>query len=132
MIFPDVIGSNLRRRKLRLPIDLSGDLNLLIISFKHTQHTMIEQWLNFLTSLEMKFPKLKSYEIPTFGLYYKFIKSKLEKAMISKVTEKNIQEKIITLFLRKTKFKKTLGIPNEDTIYMFLVDRRGYIHWTST
>lgn len=131
LIFPEAKGTNLRKRRVRLPYELSGHINLLIIAFKHTQYVLIDQWSFFLKILEKDFPELKFYKIPTFGNIYKFIKNKLEKSMLSKVTEMDSQERIITLFLNKKKFRKTLNIPHENTIFLFLIDKKGNVFWST-
>jgi hypothetical protein len=131
LIFPEAIGTTLRKRQIRLPYDLSGRINLLIIAFKHTHYILIEQWSFFLKILQKEFPELKFYEVPTFGILYKFIKNKIEKSMLTKVTEIDSQERMITLFLNKKKFRKDLDIPHEKTIFLFLIDKKGNILWST-
>jgi hypothetical protein len=131
VIFPNIDGWNLRKENINLPNDLKGEYNLLIISFRHSQHILIEQWFFFLKMLEKEFPQFRSYEIPTFGRLYKIIKPKIEKGMVSKIKHLDFQERIINIFLNKSRFKKNLAISKENTIYLFLVDKRGAIHWST-
>ncbi len=49
--------------------------------------------------------------------------------MRSGIQDRNSRERTITLYLNKRDFKKDLHIPHENTIYLFLIDRKGHIYW---
>ena len=53
----------------------------------------------------------------------------IDGGMRAGIPNKEVRERTITIYINKSKFKKTLEIPNEQTIYIFLVNQKGEIFW---
>jgi ATP10 protein len=125
--FPNVKGENLLKRKLNLPQEFGGELNVVIIAFDRNQQSMIDEWLPETKKLAAKFPKLGYYEIPTIRKLPGFIKSFINNGMRRGIPSQDSRETTITLYLDKKKFLGSLGIVNEKTIHILLVNRQGKI-----
>ncbi|MBD3191264.1 MAG: hypothetical protein GF308_11500 [Candidatus Heimdallarchaeota archaeon] len=128
-IFPEIEGSNLEGQKYCLPNDLEGELNLVIIPFQRYQQYLVNEWGNYLTELVKKYPNLEFYEIPTLARGYKLVRFMIDGGMRAGIPNKRTRERTITLYTNKGKFKEQLEIDSEDTIYLFLITKKGKILW---
>ena len=45
------------------------------------------------------------------------------------IADRAVREATITLYIDKAPFRESLRIPDEDRIYVLLVDRRGRVYW---
>ena len=125
MTFPTVSGSNLLRQKLTLPQDLQGRLNLVFIPFERWHQMEVDSWSALAEELEENYEGLVYYELPTLqngGLFYKIF---LNEGMRTGIPNPKTRERTITLYLDKAKFRRALDMPDEDHIYILVVDRQG-------
>ena len=132
MLFPEVEGKNLDYKKFKLPIDLEGDLNIIIIPFQRWHQNLVDSWTEYLVSVSIDFPKVNFYEVPSLNKDYKLIRVMIDGGMRAGILNKSVRERTITIYIDKSKFKKALNIPNEDTIYLFLLNKFGEILWRSS
>ncbi|TXT62481.1 MAG: hypothetical protein BAJALOKI3v1_570019 [Promethearchaeota archaeon] len=127
--FPEVEGDNLERRHFKLPYDLEGDLNLVIIPFKRIQQSLVDEWTYALHPIYAQYDFLYLYEIPTLSSGYRFVSFMIDGGMRAGIPDRETRNHTITLYINKTKFKKALNINTEDTIYIMLLDKTGEIIW---
>lgn len=129
MMFPEVSGQNLEFENFNLPYNLEGALNLLIIPFHRWHQSLVDEWSFHLNSLEKQYSNFKYYEIPTLSKGYKVMRFMIDGGMRAGIPDKVVRERTITLYINKTLFKKKLKILSEDTIYLFLINKKGEIIW---
>jgi hypothetical protein len=129
LVFPDVSGSNLEGKSRRLPNDFEGDLNIVIIAFRREHTDMIESWLNSLAQMIGKNTKLGFYELPVLSRAYSPFRWWIDGGMRAGIVDDEARERTVTVYTNKRDFKRRLEIPNEETIYIFLVRRNGTILW---
>jgi ATP10 protein len=127
--FPEVTGSNLERRTFNLPQDFEGTLNLVALAFYQEHQTLVNTWLPTAQEMTEMFPEVRFYELPTLTLTNKLFQGFIDGGMRSGIRDKATREATITLYLDRRIFVQSLGLPNTDTIYLFLVDKQGVIHW---
>jgi hypothetical protein len=123
--FPTVSGSNLLWQKLTLPQDFQGKLNLVFIPFERWHQMEVDSWSALAEELEEKYQGLVYYELPTLqngGLFYKVF---LNEGMRAGIPNPKTRERTITLYLDKAKFRRALDMPDENHIYVLVVDRQG-------
>jgi hypothetical protein len=75
--------------------------------------------------LEGEYAGLVYYELPTLqsgGTLYKIF---LNEGMRAGIPNQKTRERTITLYLDKADFRRALDMPDEDHIYILLVDRQG-------
>ncbi len=129
MIFPTVTGSNLLRHKLTLPKDLQGKLNLLFIPFEQWHQMEVNSWLTLVKELEEQYEDLVYYELPTIQnrnfLYQTFI----NEGMRAGIPDPKTRERTITLYLDKADFRAALALPDEEHVYILLIDHQGNEHF---
>jgi len=125
MTFPNVSGSNLLRKKMTLPQDFQGELNLLFIPFERWHQAEVDSWIALAEDLEKEYEGLVYYELPTLpnsGTLYKFL---LNEGMRAGIPNPKTREHTITLYLNKADFRAALNLSDEDHIYILVVDRQG-------
>jgi hypothetical protein len=129
MIFPKVTGQNLEFENFTLPYNLEGELNLVIIPFRRWHQNLVDEWSFYLNTLEKKYSYFRYYEVPTMNRGFKVMRFMIDGGMRSGIPDKAIRERTITIYTNKTLFKKKLKIHSEDTIYLYLMDKKGKILW---
>jgi hypothetical protein len=125
--FPEVSGYNLEKNLYKVPADLEGKLNLLIIPFQRWHQELVDEWAFYLSPFLTE--DLKLYEIPTLNSRYKIMRWMIDGGMRAGISDIKVRQRTITLYINKGSFKKALDIPNEDTIYLFLIRPSGDILW---
>jgi len=129
MQFPAVTGSNLQRRKLDLPQDFQGELNLVLIAFQQWQQTQVDTWIPFARQLEEVHSGLRYYELPTIQRLNVLARTFVNEGMRAGIPDPVSRERTITLYLDKGEFRKALQLPHEDDIYVLILDRQGNVLW---
>ncbi len=132
MMFPEVEGRNLEFKNFNLPFDLEGDLNLILIPFQRWHQDLVDSWVDYLVNICNNFPEVKFYEVPALSSSYKMINFMIDGGMRAGIPNKDVRERTITIYVNKSRFKKELEIPNEKTIYIFLVNKSGEILWRTS
>jgi hypothetical protein len=125
MTFPTVSGSNLLRKKLTLPRDFQGELNLVFIPFERWHQMEVDSWSALAEELEKTCRGLAYYELPTLqngGTFYKIF---LNEGMRAGIPNPKTRERTITLYLDKADFRAALDMKDEEHIYVLVVDRQG-------
>jgi hypothetical protein len=123
VIFPTITGSNLLRKKLTLPADFKGDLNLVFVAFLQWQQSEINSWVPMVMDWEKQHPGLVYYELPVIEdrqvLYKWFINEGMRAGIPNPLT----RERTIPVYLQKSSFKKSLEMEDEEHIYVLLLDK---------
>ena len=129
MSFPTVTGSNLLRQKMNLPVDFSGELNIVMIPFQQWHQRLVDTWIPFARQVEQTNPQVRYYELPTIYKMNWLSQVFLNEGMRAGIPDPLSRERTITLYLDKGPFKQALELPHEDDIYILLVDRQGKVLW---
>jgi hypothetical protein len=129
MYFPAVQGSSLSGRQFSLPADFEGDVNLVLIAFQRWQQDLIDTWLPTARRLAQANDTFRYYELPTISRLNFLMRAFIDNGMRSGIPDPTARATTITLYLDKLKFRQALELPQEETIYVMLVDRQGQILW---
>jgi hypothetical protein len=127
MTFPIVHGSNLLRQKLTLPQDFQGKLNLVFIPFEQWHQMEVDSWIPLVKELEQHVSGLYYYELPTIQNRGSFSRWFINEGMRAGIPNPKTRERTITLYLDKKEFRNSLGLTDEDHIYILVVDRKGSV-----
>jgi hypothetical protein len=90
---------------------------------------LIDEWLPFLDDLALRNPDLAFYELPTLNISYILVRGVIDGGMQAGIPDKNARERTITLYLNKKAFRKELDIPDEKTITVLLINKKGEVIW---
>lgn len=130
--FPTLNGRSLEGKEFRIPLDLEGDLNLLLVAFKRSQQISINSWSSFIHDLKKTYFFIKSYELPVLSMGYLIMRFMIDGGMKAGIPYRDVREHTITLYLKKSKFMKKLQIETDDQISLFLINKVGDILWRTT
>jgi hypothetical protein len=70
---------------------------------------------------------MEVYELPTLGLSYSPFRRWIDGGMRAGIVNEEARRRTMTIYTNKRNFRAQLGIPNEETIYIFLVGEDGRI-----
>jgi hypothetical protein len=129
MRFPVISGSNLLRRKVSLPADLQGEINIVFIAFQQWQQAWVDSWVPIARHLEQTIPGVQFYELPVIQKMNLLSQTFINEGMRAGIPNPVTREKTITLYIDKAAFRKALDIPSEETIWVLVVDRQGNVLW---
>ncbi len=132
MRFPDVTGRNLEGRQLNLPADFGNGRTIVLVAFRQRQQREVDTWMPELTALRAANQGLQVYEIPTLSSGWTPLRGWIDGGMARGITDQQVREVTVTLYIRKGPFKETLGITSEGTIHLFLLDGDGRVTFRTT
>ena len=127
--FPRVEGTNLEGQRFSLPTDFGGELNVVFVAFKREQQGDVDSWMPLLKSVAETRRGLRIYELPTLGRGYRLMRPFIDGGMRRGIPDAAVRAATITLYIDKTPFREALQLPDEDRIYVLLVDQRGVVQW---
>lgn len=129
VLFPTVSGSNLERRRMTLPADFEGRLNLVILAFWQRHQALVDTWMPLASELEARYSEFAAYELPVIQSRSRLSRWFIDSGMRAGISDQRVRERTITLYLDKPPFLKTLDIADDGTIYAMVVDRTGQVQW---
>lgn len=129
--FPIVSGENLEHEEMTLPRDLKGETNIAIVAFQQWHQSLVNEWIGFLNPTLPNNKDIEIYELPTLNRAWYLMRWMIDGGMRAGIHNKDTREHTITLYIKKSDFKEALEIPNEKTIYVFVLDSEGTIHHKS-
>ncbi len=129
MRFPTVNASNLSGREYTLPAGLEGDLNVVALAFQMWHQNEVDTWMPLLEQVETRIPVVRAYELPVLRSMNRMSQWMIDSGMRGGIPDPATRARTITLYLDKERFRRALGLPDEDHIYLLLVDRDGLVHW---
>lgn len=127
--FPQVEGRNLEGERFILPRGFGGDINAVVVAFKREQQHDVDTWMPLLKRMAEAHRGLRVYELPTLARRYRLMRSFIDGGMRGGIPDRAVRAATVTLYIDKTPFRRALGLPDEDRIYVLLVDREGGVHW---
>ena len=127
--FPEATGSSLSGRQFSLPADFEGEANLVIVAFHRRQQEDVNTWIPFARTLCRRLPRLRYYEVPTIAAGNPVFRIWLDNAMKSGIPDPDARAATITLYLDKRAFRSSLGIEDENSVHVFVVEPTGRVLW---
>jgi hypothetical protein len=79
--------------------------------------------------IEQENPGVRFYELLVLSRSYSPFRWLIDGGMRAGIPDSTARRRTITVYTTKGAFKSQLRIPNEDTIYIFLVNKSGKILW---
>jgi hypothetical protein len=129
--FPSVESQDLDKHPVKLPHDFAGERNLVVIAFQRQQQKDVDTWLDTRKRFETIDPALRTYELPTLARLNPLARWFIDNGMRGGIPSHEQRARTITLYLDKEPFRAALGLGDEGSIYVLLLDREGNILWRS-
>jgi len=102
-------------------------MNLVFVPFLQWQQSEVDSWVPWIQEMEAKHQGFRYYELPTIEnrnwLYQTFINEGMRAGIPNPLT----RERTITLYLNKTEFQQSLDMPDEEHIYVLLLDSNDMV-----
>ncbi len=127
--FSPIQATSLDDAHMDLPTSFSGQLNLIIISFAREQQQEVDSWIPAARKIESEHSQFRYYELPTMSRENLLYRWWFDEALRSNTTDKDLRSRILTAYVNKHAFKKSLDIKNEKRVVAILVDPKGHVYW---
>lgn len=127
--FPAVQAANLDSTQFALPQNFGGQVNLVVISFAREQQETVDSWIPAARQLEAAHGKFRYYELPTMSRENIFYRWWFDAALRSNTTDKDLRSRILTAYVNKHKFLRSMHIANDKNVVAVLIDQSGRVSW---
>ena len=101
----------------------------MLVAFTRGQQADVDTWTPFLKTVAERRPDLRVYELPTLARRYRLVRSFIDGGMRKGIPDVAVRAATITLYIDKSPFRESLQLPDEDRIFVLLVDKQGHVHW---
>ena len=126
--FPRVTGDNLAGEHFELPRDFAGTVNIVVIAFRREQRRDVKTWMPWLNALVRGHDDVRIYELPTISRGFAMMRGFIDRGLRRDIVDFGARASTVPLYVDKAAFRQSLGLPDEDCIYVLLVDRRGRVY----
>ena len=120
-IFPTITAKNLNKKKVAIPDDFSQKNLIAIVAFQRWHQDLVDESIENLEKENVN-DNHHIIEVPVVKQFSNLRRMRLDGVMRAGITDYDIRQRTITAYLDKQAFRSSLSIPNEDTIYWFLVN----------
>lgn len=129
--FPPLRARSLTGRRYRLPEDLEGTRNLLLVGFEPWHQAPIDSWLPSLEALGDADPGLRVYELVLAPRRLLPARPFIDGGMVRGIPDEAVRARTLTAYVGLGRVLPALGLPGTDQIALLLVDRAGHLGWTA-
>ena len=130
--FPSIQGNNLNKEKKVVPDDFVDKNLIVIVAFQQWHQPLVDESISLLENNGFG-DSHNIIEVPTVQKSSKLFEVYLDGIMRAGIRDDRIRDRTITAYVDLDQFRKDLDIPDEETIYWFLVQKdtnnileRGY------
>ena len=120
--FPAIEGNNLNKQKKVVPDDFVDKNLIVIVAFQQWHQPLVDESILLLENNGLG-ETHNIIEVPTIQKTSKLAEIYLDGVMRAGIRDDRIRNRTITAYIDKEQFKEDLEIPDEDTIYWFLVKK---------
>ena len=120
--FPVIEGNNLNKQKKVVPDDFVDKNLIVIVAFQQWHQPLVDESILLLENNGVD-ETHNIIEVPTIQKTSKLAEIYLDGVMRAGIRDDRIRNRTITAYIDKEQFKLDLEIPDEDTIYWFLVQK---------
>lgn len=126
---PEVHATTLNGKVYSLPKDLSDAPSLVFVVFLPSQQKQVEEWLPHIRTVHKAGRPLPVLELLLNAPYDDFYQDFINEGWINAIPQPALQDCALSLFMDKQGFRSQLGVPHEDGVFLFLVNRVGQVLW---
>ncbi len=120
--FPAIEGNNLNKQKKVVPDDFVDKNLIVIVAFQQWHQPLVDESILLLENNGLG-ETHNIIEVPIIQKTSKLAEIYLDGVMRAGIRDDRIRNRTITAYIDKEQFKLDLEIPDEDTIYWFLVQK---------
>jgi hypothetical protein len=127
--FPSIQATSLDGLHMKLPDEFSGRLILVIVSFAREQQHQVDSWIPAASKIESAHSQFRYYELPTMSRENFLYRWWFDQALRSNTSDRALRSRILTAYVNKHSFKKSLDIKSEKRAVALLIDPKGQVYW---
>ena len=120
--FPSIQGNNLNKVKKIVPDDFVDRDLIVIVAFQQWHQPLVDESIENLEKDKLDLTH-NIIEVPTIRKSTKLNEIYLDGVMRRAIKEDRIRNRTITAYIDKEEFKQSLEIPDEQSIYWFLIEK---------
>jgi hypothetical protein len=122
---PNIAAANLNKDAINWPAGLPAARTIILVAFAQSQQDNIDGWVAGMMLKAAGAPAW--FEVPVISNYGAAGRWFIDNGMRRGITDPKDRAKVVTVYTGKTAFKKSMGIPNESDVHVFVVDRSGEV-----
>ena len=120
--FPTIQGRNLNKEDKSVPVDFVDKDLIVIVAFQQWHQALVDETIELLEKNGVG-ETHNIIEVPTVQKSSKLNEIYLDGIMRAAIRDDRIRNRTITAYLDKESFKNALDIPDEQTIYWYLIKK---------
>ena len=121
-VFPSIQGNNLNKKSKTVPDDFVDKDLIVIVAFQQWHQAIVDETIDSLEENGIG-DTHNIIEVPTIQKSSKLSEIYLDGIMRAGIRDDRIRNRTITAYINKEEFKDVLGIPDEQTIYWYLIKK---------
>ena len=121
-MFPSIQGNNLNKQSKTVPDDFVDKDLIVIVAFQQWHQAIVDETIDSLEENGIG-DTHNIIEVPTIQKTSKLSEIYLDGIMRAGIRDDRIRNRTITAYINKEEFKDVLGIPDEQTIYWYLIKK---------
>jgi hypothetical protein len=129
ILFPQLTARDLDGREVMLPSGLPGAWTVVIVAFRRQQQSLVDSWVPWLQERAATTPGLGLAEVPAIGLAWQPARPVIDGGMAAAISDQQTRRRTLTVYTDLRRLTGPLGISGRNTIWLFLTDRAGRVHW---
>ncbi len=130
--FPVVSADALDKQRVTLPAGLEGQVNLIVLSFAPDQANQVDTWTAEAQALQHTNVSFRAYRMPVAERENALFRWWANASIRSDETDPQLWHWVVPLYVEKEQFRAQLGIADEKSVVVLLVDKSGRIWWRAT
>lgn len=129
LVFPQVAARSLDGRNYRLPEDLEGEHNVVLVGFEWWQQELIDSWVPSLETLAGLRPGMRFYELVVVPRSRLAARGIIDGGMVDGIPDPEVRARTLTAYTDLAELLVALDLEGTRDIAVFLTDRAGRIRW---
>ncbi len=130
--FPRLEARSLNGRTYRLPGDLEGEDNVVIVGFEWWQQELIDSWVPVLEELARRRPRLRFYELVAVSRLRLPARGIIDGGMVAGIPDRNVRARTLTTYTNLRGLLAGLDLGGTQDIAVLLTDPAGRVSWRAT
>jgi hypothetical protein len=127
--FPPLAARDLDGHEVALPAGLPDQWNIVIVAFRRRQQELVDSWVPWLEERAATTPGLRFVELPAIGMQWQPARPVIDGGMAAAIRDQQTRRRTLTVYTDLRRLTAPLGIGDQTTIWLFLVDRAGQVRW---
>jgi hypothetical protein len=123
--FPSLIAETLTGKIINFPKDTKGKATIICIAFSDKAQPIADEWTKAIIAKQPE-KDFNYFEIPMLKKGLKIMRGMIDGGM-RKGIPKNLHNNVATYYGTLTDYKAKLIMPNDDNVYLFMLDSEGKI-----